>query len=115
MKTTSITHKFVELIPDVIENRVIYISLSYSTAIHKCLCGCGNEVVTPFSPRDWKLIFEGEFISLDPSVGNWSFKCQSHYWIIRNKVRWCEKWSSRRIDVTRKMDQQKKDAYYKKK
>lgn len=45
-------HKFVEYIPDTIEENIIYISISYSTAIHLCACGCGKEVVTPLSPTD---------------------------------------------------------------
>jgi hypothetical protein len=38
---------------------------------------CGKEVVKPLSPTDWKLIFEGKFISLDLSIGNWSFALQA--------------------------------------
>ena len=85
MKTMQ--HKFVEFIPDVIEEGVLYISIEYCTAIHKCVCGCGNEVVTPLSPTDWELTFNGKTVSLDPSIGNWSFKCQSHYWIAKNSIR----------------------------
>jgi len=43
----NITHKFVEFIPEKIEEGVLYISIQYCTAIHNCVCGCGNEVVTP--------------------------------------------------------------------
>jgi len=42
----------------------------------------------PLGPTDWKLTFDGESVSLYPSVGNWNFPCQSHYWIQENKVRW---------------------------
>lgn len=79
MKT--IQHKFVEFIPDKLEDGILYISLEYATALHKCLCGCGREVVTPLSPKDWKMIFNGKTISLYPSIGNWQFPCRSHYWI----------------------------------
>jgi len=90
---TELKHKFVENIPDNLENGIIYISLAYGTVVHKCCCGCGNEVVTPLSPKDWKLLFDGESISLFPSIGNWSFDCRSHYWIKDNKVVWCKrKW-----------------------
>jgi len=85
-------HKFVENIPDNLEDSIIYISLVYGTVVHKCCCGCGNEVVTPLSPKDWKLLFDGESISLFPSIGNWSFDCRSHYWIKDNKVVWCKRW-----------------------
>ena len=88
-----LTHKFVKSVPEILEDGVIYISVEYGTAIHKCCCGCGNQVVTPFSPRDWKLIFDGEAVSLYPSIGNWNFKCESHYWIRNNQVEWVPKWT----------------------
>ena len=70
-----------------IEEGILYISVEYCTAIHKCVCGCGNEVVTPLSPTDWEIIFDGKTVSLDPSIGNWNFDCKSHYWIIKNRIR----------------------------
>ena len=91
-----LSHKFVKNIPEYIENGIIYISMDYATAIHKCCCGCGEEVVTPFSPTDWNLVFDGETISLYPSIGNWSFPCHSHYWITKNKVEWVKKSSNKR-------------------
>jgi len=87
-------HKFVEFIPDVIGEGILYISIKYCTAIHKCVCGCGNEVVTPISPTDWKLTFDGKTISLSPSIGNWNFKCQSHYWIKNSQVIHARKWDN---------------------
>jgi len=39
--------------------------IEYATAVHKCACGCGKEVVTPLSPTDWKLIFDGKALSLE--------------------------------------------------
>lgn len=96
-----LTPKFVKNIPEKIENGIIYISMEYSTAIHRCCCGCGNEVVTPFSPTDWKLTFDGKTISLYPSIGNWSFECQSHYWIINSEVIWGYKWNRKKIELER--------------
>jgi len=95
--------KFVETIPDLIEESVVYITIHYNTAVHKCMCGCGNEVVTPISPNDWELIYNGNSISLYPSIGNWSFECQSHYWIRRNEVVWAKKWSKNHIDYNRRL------------
>ncbi|WP_318271273.1 hypothetical protein [Sphingobacterium cellulitidis] len=43
-------HKFVEFMPEKVEEGVLYVSIEYCTAIHKCVCGCGHEVVTPLSP-----------------------------------------------------------------
>jgi len=34
-------------------------------------------VVTPLSPTGWSLIFDGETVSLYPSIGNWNFPCRS--------------------------------------
>jgi hypothetical protein len=62
---------------------VLYVSPGYATVTHLCCCGCGAEVVTPLSPTDWKLTFDGVAISLSPSVGNWSLPCRSHYFIDR--------------------------------
>lgn len=83
-----ISHKFVDNIPDEIDEGTIYISLKYNTAIHKCACGCGKEVVTPFSPVNWSFSYNGKDVSLRPSIGNWSFDCRSHYWIKNGHIQW---------------------------
>jgi hypothetical protein len=67
MKT--LQYKFVELVPETLEEGVLYISIEYCSAIHKCVCGCGNEVVTPISPNGWRLTFDGKSVSLHPSIG----------------------------------------------
>ena len=105
-------HEFVEFIPDKLADGVVYVSIPYATVAHKCCCGCGIEVVTPLSPTDWELIFDGESISLDPSIGNWSFDCKSHYWIRRNSVRWAERWSQKRIKFARSNEQVAKKRYF---
>ena len=107
-------HRFVEIIPDAVEDDVLYISLKYCTAIHKCVCGCGNEVVTPISPTDWKLIFDGKTVSLSPSIGNWSFNCQSHYWIKRNEIVYAREWDKEEIQFGRINDKKRKAKYYNK-
>ena len=94
---TKLAHKFVEFIPDALDEGVLYVSLTYGTVSHRCCCGCGREVVTPLTPTDWKLIFDGETVSLYPSIGNWNFPCRSHYWITHNHVEWAEDWSEWRI------------------
>ena len=106
-------HRSVE-IPDAVEDEVLYISLKYCTAIHKCACGCGNEVVTPISPMDWKLIFDGKTVSLSPSIGNWSFNCQSHYWIKRNEIVYAREWDKEEIQFGRINDKKRKAKYYNK-
>ena len=110
-----ITHKFVEFIPEPIEEGVLYISIKYCTAVHKCICGCGNEVVTPLSPTDWELIFNGKTVSLSPSIGNWNFECKSHYFITRNIIRHARHWDDLKIEEGRKQDVEKKEKYFRKK
>lgn len=102
-----IQHHFVDYIPDKLEENTLYVSLEFATAIHKCLCGCGNQVVTPFSPTDWRLTFDGS-VSLEPSIGNWSFKCRSHYWITQNTARWARAWSEDEISAGRIHDAKRK-------
>lgn len=109
---STLTHEFVELLPDTLEEAKIYISIPYATATHRCCCGCGKEVVTPLSPTDWKLIFDGQAISLDPSIGNWGFPCQSHYWIKKNNVKWDHQWSDLRIEAGRAHDQAAKQDFF---
>nr|WP_284352206.1 DUF6527 family protein [Roseisolibacter agri] len=92
-----IRHEFVEYVPRSLEEGVLYISIPFATAVHCCCCGCGEEVVTPISPTDWSLTFDGETVSLNPSIGNWSFACESHYWIRRNGVQWAESWTAGQI------------------
>lgn len=107
-----LTHVFVEFIPEDMNAGIIYVSIPYEMVAHKCCCGCGGEVYTPLSPTDWKLIFDGRSISLRPSIGNWNFACQSHYWIERNAVKWDRRWSREEIDAGRADDALVKEQYY---
>jgi hypothetical protein len=111
-RQTALTHEFVEYIPDELKDGTLYVSMPFATVAHKCCCGCGKEVVTPLSPTDWKLIFDGKSISLDPSIGNWSFDCKSHYWIRGGKVRWAGVWSQEEIDAGRAADRLAKARYF---
>jgi len=108
-------HKFVELIPRELEANTIYCSIPYATVIHNCCCGCGSRVVTPLSPAEWKLIFDGRSISLKPSIGNWQYACRSHYFIENNRVIWCGDWSDEEVAAGRKHDARDAAAFYGKK
>lgn len=88
MKNMIFTPLIVETIPDHLEDRILYVSMKYNTAIHKCACGCGEQTVTPFSSGGWKLRLENESITIEPSIGNFQYPCKSHYWIRENKVIW---------------------------
>ena len=113
MKT--LQHKFIEFIPEILEPDTLYISFTYCTAIHLCVCGCGNEVVTPFSPTDWAVTFDGRTISLNPSIGNWSFPCKSHYFIKNSFIKFARTWEEDKIKENQKLDRKKKKSFYKRK
>ncbi|MFD9287716.1 DUF6527 family protein [Streptomyces sp. NPDC060030] len=83
---------------------VLYVSVPYRTCGHLCCCGCGQEVVTPLSPAQWSFTYDGESLSLAPSIGNWSLPCQSHYWIRNGHVRWSRRYSPAEIDQNRDRD-----------
>lgn len=108
MKNKQIRHKFVEVIPETIEPGTLYISVDFATAVHLCECGCGLEVVTPLSRTDWKMIYDGEAVSLHPSIGNWSFPCRSHYWIRDGQVQWAGDMQNQQITQIRQADRKKK-------
>lgn len=110
MKTMQ--HKFVDNIPEILEEGILYISIPFETVIHKCCCGCGNEVVTPLSPSQWKLTFDGVSITIDPSIGNWSLNCRSHYFISENSIVWLYKYSKKEIENVRKVDFDDNLKYY---
>jgi hypothetical protein len=107
-----LAYEFVEFIPDELKERTLYISITYCTAVHKCYCGCGREVVTPLSPTGWQLTFDGKTISLNPSIGSWSLPCQSHYFITKNKVVWAQKWTKKQIARGRVQEARAKEKYY---
>jgi hypothetical protein len=112
MRYSLLDHQFVDYIPEVLEPGVLYVSMTYATAAHKCCCGCGLEVVTPFTPTDWRLTFDGEAVSLSPSIGNWNFACRSHYVIDRGRIIEAGPWSDEQVVAERKRDRRAKAYYY---
>lgn len=112
MRHTHLRHEFVTTIPEILEPGVLYISMEYATAVHSCCCGCGVEVVTPFTPTDWKMSFDGETISLWPSIGNWNEPCRSHYIIERSRVVVARPWSNRQIKAEVERDVEAKREFY---
>ena len=82
---------FVETIP--IDSRKLvegnlYISLKYDTIVHRCPCGCGGLSEVTLHPARRRLFYDGEYVSIEPSIGATSLKCRSHYWITRNRILW---------------------------
>lgn len=92
MSVRQLKHKFVDLIPayDQLESNVLYISIPCNIAVHKCPCGCGQEVATTIAPNRWSLLYNGKTVTLSPSIGNWYFECQSHYFIRDDMVVWAK-------------------------
>lgn len=112
MRHSRLDHRFVQHIPDRLEPGVLYISMEYGTAAHSCCCGCGEEVVTPFTPTDWRMTYDGETVSLRPSVGNWNLACRSHYVVERGRVVEADPWSDERIAAERRRDKAAKARHY---
>lgn len=108
-ESQTIRHEFVEFIPEELEEGVLYISIPYATTTHPCACGCGNKVVLPLHPTHWKITFDGETVSLSPSVGNWSFPCRSHYWIKEDRIQWAKKWSKEKVERGRADDREHRE------
>lgn len=79
-----LTHVFVPLVPALIEADTLYVCVPYATAVHRCP-GCERKVVTPFAPGSWNLIFDGETVSIRPSIRNAAHECRSHYFIERDR------------------------------
>jgi hypothetical protein len=103
-RISCIQSKFVEFIPEHLEAGVLYVSRRYATASHLCCCGCGLEVVTPLNPAKWRLTERDGAVSLAPSIGNWSFPCKSHCWIMGNRVRWAGAMSPEMITAVKARD-----------
>src|SRR5262249_6117690 len=108
----TITHEFVEYIPDALAPDTLYISIPFATAVHDCFCGCGSRVVTPIRPTSWQLLFDGAAVSLWPSIGNWNFNCRSHYWIRGGRVVWALPMTQAEIERGRNRDRKLIDQYF---
>jgi hypothetical protein len=103
-RLTSLAHEFVEYVPETVEAGKLYISIPFKVAVHLCCCGCGVEVATPISPADWELTFDGDTVSLGPSIENWGLRCKSHYWIEKDRVLWAAPSTKKQIASARLRD-----------
>ena len=91
MKTNKFKVEFVDKIPSNLKDGILYVCISCNVIVHRCACGCGERTVTPIDKKDgWKMTYDGQSITLRPSIGNYSIPCQSHYYITENKVEWLE-------------------------
>jgi hypothetical protein len=104
--------RFVEYIPEQLEQGVIYIAPEFGAVLHLCLDGCGERISTPLSPAQWALTFDGETISLWPSIGNWDLPCRSHYIIRKSRVIWSDKWSDEAIKAGARHDRSAAERHF---
>lgn len=111
MTLQAVEPEFVEFVPRELAPGILYVSMTYATTVHLCACGCGTKVALPLSPAQWKLYFDGDTVSLTPSVGNWQFPCRSHYWIRGNKIVWAPPWTDEQIARGRRRDAADLDSY----
>lgn len=96
MKINKFKIQFVETVPSELKDGILYICISCNVIVHKCACGCGEKTVTPIVQKyGWKMTYDGQTITLRPSVGNFSIQCQSHYYITENRVEWLEKYQQK--------------------
>lgn len=114
MKADRLEHRFVETMPkrEQLKEGVLYVSIAFDLAVHLCACGCREKVVTPFSPAEWSLAYNGESVTLQPSIGNWSFDCRSHYWITRNRITWGKRFTDEMVARVRAGDTIAAERYY---
>lgn len=80
---------FVETIPPYpeMEKNILYVSMRFATLSHLCPCGCGRLVDVTLDPTSRSLTYDGEYLTLRPSIGL-KYPCRSHYSIIRNTIVW---------------------------
>ncbi len=97
-------YRFVRTVPDQLEFGVLYVSMEFGTATHSCCCGCGEEVVTPFTPTGWKMTYDGETVSVWPSVGRWTLRCRSHYVIDHRRVLDAGHWNNMQAAAARQRE-----------
>lgn len=98
--------EFVEAIPrpEAVADGRLYISLKYNMTMHRCASGCGQLVPLPLSSADWSFSYDGENISLRPSVGNGLLRCRSHYLIKNGEIVWLSKMSAAETRWQREID-----------
>jgi hypothetical protein len=112
IRVNRFVHSFVNTIPEQLAPGTLYIALPYKIVTHLCCCGCGREVVTPLSPAQWRITFNGEAVSLYPSVGNWNLPCRSHYILKDGEVLEANIWTDEQVAYGQARDKRERETYY---
>lgn len=112
MKVISIMPEYVKQFPEQLMEGVLYISEEFELTAHTCCCGCGEDVYNKLSPVKWQLTKSSDgSVSLYPSIGNWKYQCQSHYWIRNNQIIDAGSMSANEIEMVQTRDRQDRDRY----
>lgn len=89
MKINKYRIEFVDTIPKTINEGILYICVNCNVIVHKCACGCGEKTVTPLDKNNgWIMKYDGQSVTLRPSIGNFNINCKSHYFITESRVDW---------------------------
>lgn len=115
IRHTQLEHRFVEHLPESLQPGILYISIEFGSVAHSCCCGCGEEIVTPLTPTDWRIVYDGESITLAPSVGNWNLPCRSHYIIKQGRAIEALPWTDEQVVSEQQRDRMAKARYYQRK
>lgn len=102
----------VHYIPKTLEPGFLYVSEEFGAAVHLCACGCGSKVSTPLGPTEWTLEETISGPNLTPSIGNWQFACQSHYWIHNGDIVWSGKWTQEEVAAGRHAEEDRRHNYF---
>ncbi len=88
MRVSKFELQVVRRLPDILREGILYVCFECNVVVHLCACGCGEKVVLQIDPDFWRVWYDGETVSLSPSIGNFQYPCRSHYWIEQNRVKW---------------------------
>lgn len=110
MKTRTWTAVWIDDMPPSLKPGNLYISVKHRLTEHLCACGCGTEVSLPLSRSEWCIEYDGESVSIRPSIGNWRLPCRSHYIIEKGHTRWCLAWTEKEIRAGQARDREAKTA-----
>jgi hypothetical protein len=58
------------------------------------------------------MVYDGESISLVPSIGNWNSVCRSHYIIRQGNVIEADSWSDQQVENEHRRDRLAKSRFY---
>jgi len=59
----------------------------------------------------WQMSFNGDAVSLHPSIGNWNLRCRSHYLVREGRVIEAPQWTKEEIEAGRRRDKEARTKY----